>query len=316
LLSNIMGSVGIVKLLGIICSFGAVFFMLTFKRDLLPRDLGREYAVGGEKAKGKTQSAGAFFVPVFVICSLIFAPLSIENFIYLVLMLATMVTGYLDDAAAMPWGELKKGLFDLAIAVAAAVAYVYFNGSMVRLAIFGLDLSLPAPVYVVLAVVLIWVSINVTNCSDGVDGLSASLSIATMVSFVVFGQLMAYSPMSYHIALFAFCLLSYLWFNATPSIAMMGDAGSRAMGFFLAVIAMKSASPFMYIPFAIMLILDGGLGLIKVSLIRYLKINAMPNLRTPIHDHVRKETGWSNAQTVFRFVIVQALVSAIFICLI
>jgi phospho-N-acetylmuramoyl-pentapeptide-transferase len=54
---------------------------------------------------------------------------------------------------------------------------------------------------------------------------------------------------------------------------------------------------------------DGGLGLIKVSLLRFLKIHILKNTTTPIHDHVRKKLGWSNAQVVFRFAIIQIVVS-------
>ena len=60
---------------------------------------------------------------------------------------------------------------------------------------------------------------------------------------------------------------------------------------------------------AAVLIVDGGLGLIKVSLLRFLKIHIMKNVTTPIHDHVRKKSGWSNAQVVFRFAIIQIVVS-------
>ena len=38
-------------------------------------------------------------------------------------------------------------------------------------------------------------------------------------------------------------LLAYLWQNAKPSTLLMGDAGSRAMGFFLAVLASRAATP-------------------------------------------------------------------------
>ena len=57
------------------------------------------------------------------------------------------------------------------------------------------------------------------------------------------------------------------------------------------------------------LILDGGLGLVKVALLRFLKIHILKNTRTPLHDHVRKVKDWSNTQTVFRFVIIQIVVS-------
>ncbi len=319
----------LITLLGLLFAFAAVFWLLMNKRDLLPRDHGREFAVQGALSAGKWTSAGIIMIPVFIVASLIFGKVSVETLIYYVLIAGAMLTGYLDDAAGVPWGRLKKGLFDFAIALAASVTYVVFNGSAVTLAVFGITITLPAIVYVILGIVLIWVSINVTNCSDGVDGLSASLAIVTMMSFFLMNTIHDdISGFSAEILLFAVCLVAYLWFNATPSILMMGDAGSRAMGFFIAIIAMKSGSPLIYIPFAIVLILDGGLGLIKLSFIKFLKINIMMNITLPLHDQVRKNMeltdaqgnvirkNWSNTQTVFRFVIVQAMVSLLFIFLI
>ena len=92
---------------------------------------------------------------------------------------------------------------------------------------------------------------------------------------------------------------------------MMGDAGSRAMGFFISIAALKTGSPFVYIPVAIVLILDGGLGLLKVSLLRFLKIRILVNTRTPLHDHVRLKYKWSDSQVVIRFVILQILLAVV-----
>ena len=89
----------------------------------------------------------------------------------------------------------------------------------------------------------------------------------------------------------------------------MGDAGSRAMGVFISIAVLKSGNPFLYIPVAFVLIADGGLGLVKVSLIRAFKIHIMKNILTPLHDHVRKRLEWSNTQTVFRFAIIQIVIS-------
>lgn len=96
---------------------------------------------------------------------------------------------------------------------------------------------------------------------------------------------------------------------------MMGDAGSRAMGLFISIAILKSNCPFLYIPLALVLILDGGLGLLKVSLLRFLKIHIFKNVRLPFHDHVRKVWNWSNTQTVFRFVIVQVILCVVVIYL-
>lgn len=107
--------------------------------------------------------------------------------------------------------------------------------------------------------------------------------------------------------LFAATLLAYLCFNSKPSTMLMGDAGSRALGFFIAVLAMKSGHPLIYILLALVLIIDGGLGLVKIFLLRFLKIHVLKNTLTPIHDHVRKNKDWSDTQVVFRFVIIQVM---------
>ena len=65
----------------------------------------------------------------------------------------------------------------------------------------------------------------------------------------------------------------------------------------------------MYKRQALVLILDGGLGLVKVALLRFCKIRILKNVRTPLHDHVRKIWDWSNTQTVFRFAIIQIILA-------
>ena len=108
-------------------------------------------------------------------------------------------------------------------------------------------------------------------------------------------------------------LAAYLWFNCSPSQMLMGDAGSRALGVFLAVMFLKTAAPFAFIPMAIVIILDGGLGLLKLSFRRFLKIkNFMEGIRTPLHDHARKNKGWSDTQVVIRFTILQIIVNLCF----
>ena len=44
--------------------------------------------------------------------------------------------------------------------------------------------------------------------------------------------------------------------TATPSKLLMGDAGSRAMGIFIAICALKSQSPFIYILAGLVLLSD------------------------------------------------------------
>ena len=169
--------------------------------------------------------------------------------------------------------------------------------------------SIPYPVYLLLIVVLIWASINVVNCTDGVDGLSASLAVVSIGTFLLayWEELRDYATAG---IVFIGALLAYLWQNAKPSTLLMGDAGSRAMGFFLAVLALKSSHPFAFLLAALVFIVDGSLGILKISFKRFLHISILKNTLTPLHDHVRKRLGWSDEQVVARWLILQAVASA------
>lgn len=302
----------LVLLVPMLCSFLIAFFSLKFFKRILPKDQGRAFAVNGALSEGKPRGAGIIFVTSFTLCTALFYPLDIENIIYLVLVYAAMLSGYFDDAAETPWGNLKKGLIDLVISLGIAFTYYFYNGSQVKLYITNSTFTIPAPVFIILAGVLVWTAINVTNCTDGVDGLCGSLVMTVLLPLAFMVTKSGAVDMLLPMIMFV-TLAAYLWFNCSPSQMLMGDAGSRALGVFLAVMFLKTAAPFAFIPMAIVIILDGGLGLLKLSFRRFLKIkNFMEGIRTPLHDHARKNKGWSDTQVVIRFTILQIIVNLCF----
>lgn len=295
---------------GILFAYGLTCILLHCCGGLLPRDGGRDFAVDGKLSQGKPRGAGFVFILIFAVATILFLPFNRERVIYVILTVAAMLTGFLDDCSKSPWGEYKKGILDLIISVMVAITYINFNGTTLSIAFLDTQIVLPKIVFGILATLLVWVSINVTNCADGVDGLSATLTSVSLMSFYFTADSTGLTEdYRYMSLLLVACLLGYLWYNATPSRMMMGDAGSRAMGLVIAIMALKSGHALLYIPFAIVLILDGGLGLLKVALLRFLKIRILKNTRTPLHDHVRKNLGWSNTQTVFKFAIMQIVVA-------
>lgn len=297
---------GSVAFVGILFAFAMTCLMLSKCTRILPKDMGRAYAHDGSLSAGKPRGAGFWFVLVYVVSTLIFAKMNVEILIYLILVVAAMLTGFLDDCAKSPWGEYKKGILDLIIAIMLAITFLNFNDNRIFIACADKYVTINPVVFGILIVILVWASINVTNCSDGVDGLSGTLTIITLSSVYVIDLIKGMdSKFSYTILLFIISILGYLWFNATPSKMLMGDAGSRAMGLFIGIAVLKMGSPILYLLVAGVLIVDGGLGLIKVSLLRFLKIKILTNVRTPIHDHVRKVWNWSNTHTVYRFAIIQ-----------
>ncbi len=302
---------GVAATIGILFAFFATVLLLWRCKDRLPRDMGRDFAVDGKLSAGKPRGAGFLFVLVFAVAALVFVPIETEWLIYLLLVAASMLTGFLDDCAKHPWGEYKKAVLDLVIAVMVAMTYMNYHGTTIAFLTTGTSVELPAWLFALLAVALVWGSINVTNCADGVDGLSATLTTITLLSFYILNAVLKQETIfNYLLLLFIACLLGYLWHNATPSTMLMGDAGSRAMGTLIAIAALVSGRPLVYLVFAAVLMVDGGIGLIKVALLRFLKIKILTKVRTPLHDHVRKISGWSNTQAVYRFAIIQIVLSA------
>lgn len=292
--------------------------LLKIFKNKLPRDQGREFAFNGKLSAGKVRGAGIVFVCSFIATALLFVPVTLEYIFYYILIFLGMLSGYLDDRSEKPWGEYKKGAIDLIISALTAANFVYFNQDLTGINLFGLTLTIPPVIFGIIATVLVWMLINATNCSDGIDGFCGSLSIVSMVS-ALFAIRFLDTDLSTNlmIILMILALIPYLWSNSEPSTMMMGDAGSRALGLFLCICIFKTGNILLAIPLCFMLCLDGLLGIVKVSLIRFLKMkNAFKNIRTPLHDHFRKNKGWSNTQVIFRFCMIQAVISAVTLILI
>ncbi|MBP3697208.1 MAG: phospho-N-acetylmuramoyl-pentapeptide-transferase [Clostridia bacterium] len=302
-------------ILAILCGAALCAAMLKLFKGKLPKDQGREFAFNGKLSAGKVRGAGIIFVCSFIAVALLFVPFSYEYLFYYVLLFLGMLSGYLDDASEKPWGEYKKGAIDLIISALTSANFVYFNPELLHVSFFGFGINVNPIVFGILGTVLVWMLINATNCSDGIDGFCGSLSIVSMISIAAVIYLAGTdSNVTMLVLLMVVTLMPYLWSNSEPSTMMMGDAGSRALGLFLCILIFKTGNVLLTIPLCFMLCLDGLLGILKVSLIRFLHFNAFKKIRTPLHDHFRKNKGWSNSQVIFRFCMIQAVISAVTIC--
>ncbi len=315
MLYSIVDNDKVTVILALLLGFFLPFAALSGLKGVLPRDHGKDFAIDGQKSAGKPTGAGVIFITAFALLCALFVPMNIERIIYLCGIYLSMLSGFLDDSAKVPWGRVKKGLLDLVIAVSMSSTYWYFNKDSVKATtILGMSFDIPPALYIALGAALVWFSINVTNCSDGVDGLCGTLSILslTTVAAVLWTSGAADKGFTSMLVIMTLCIVAYLWYNANPSGMLMGDAGSRAIGVMLAVAMMKTARPLLFIPICLMLIVDGGASLVKISCIKFLRLKGfMKNIRTPIHDHLRKNSGWSPTQIVFRLSIIQAIISLV-----
>lgn len=309
--------------LGTALGAGFTWWALPRMWQVLPTDKGREFAVDASKSIGKPVSAGVLFIPAFAVISLLVVPF---DWMYLQLMgcvIVAMLVGYFDDVAVGGWSEYRLGFIDLVVAISASMIICQMQPYTIWLPLFKDAFVISPWLFVPGSTILIWVSINATNCTDGVDGLSASLSGmgilflgAILYGIVGHTEISNYLLVPHYVngadwAIMSFvlvgCLAGYLWHNSYPSAVLMGDAGSRPIGLMLGVLVLACGNPFLIFVVAFVVIFNGATGLIKVALLRFFKIGIFGQIRYPLHDHVRHNMGWSNTQVLVRFVILQAI---------
>ena len=281
----------------------------------LPHDHGRAFAVEGAKSIGKPTGAGIIFLSVFCVTAVFCIPLKIDLLLYYFFLLLAMFCGFLDDRAATPWTDYKKAILDLFVSLGVAITFSVFQSTEIILPVLGLSFVLSKPLFIVLATALIWLSINVTNCSDGVDGLSSSLTIVALASTLIYSFFFTHRNSEWNRAeiLMICILLVYLGFNTFPSSLLMGDAGARPLGVFIAISVLFSGNPLTFFFFCTVICMDGGSGLVKIFLKRFFRISILKKTITPFHDHIRKKIGWTNPQVTARYSILQTWICIVYL---
>jgi len=315
------------SMVGLVGCFGLTWTLLPHFFRYLPTDRGRAHAVDSAHAKGKPTGAGIVFIALCLLVALLVVPFTAKQIAILILTAGAMFCGYWDDRSHSAWHEYTKGGLDLLLAVLAALVFVWKQPPVLWLPLTTAIFHVAPVIYVVFATLFIWLCINATNCSDGVDGLSGTMILLAFVGIGAFLYLIVghvsiaqYLRVPYYqdaapwgILLLTFVggIAGYLWYNAYPSQVLMGDAGSRALGFLLGVALLQTGNPCMLLVAGSVLCVNGGTGLVKVALLRFFKIRIFHTIRFPLHDHVRHAKHWSNTQVLVRFTLIQILVTII-----
>lgn len=321
----------------------ALLLPLFWKR--LPHDHGKALTPQGEVSKGKPTGAGLLMALVMLPVLLLVIPPDWSVLGVVFSLYAIMYAGYKDDASEVPWGQLKKGLIDLACVLLAAFFLCKGQPVSMWLPFTTRVFLVPVWLYIPVAAFVLWLSINAMNCSDGVDGVSGSLGLISLLSLAALLYLvLGYSPVADYLLLphypdsakwailaatVAGSFAGYLWHNAEPSSVLMGDAGSRMLGLMIGVAVLATGNPLLLVVVAPVVLVNGGTGLVKLLLLRFLRklgfdttptsrlspeaacrqprlIRGIHSVRFPLHDHCRKNLGWKNSQVLVRFVLIQA----------
>ena len=324
----------------------AVLLLLPKLWRFSPHDHGKAIlGKDGMVSAGKPTGTGLWVTLLVLPILLLVMPLSVPVLGMLFCMYVAMVCGYLDDRSEKPWGQLKKGALDAVVCL--GVAYFVWSalGGEVWIPFRKGLWTMPCWAYIPCMGFVLFIVMNATNCSDGVDGLAGTLTIISLLALAAFLYLViGYRPVADYLLVphnylavrWAILLMTvaggfagYLWWNAEPSQALMGDAGSRFLGLLLGAGVLVTKNPFLVFAFAPVVLVNGGGGMVKILLLRFFRkcgldvrppaelqpeerknrnvlVKAVWKVRFPLHDHCKKELHWTNAQVLMRFVLLQA----------
>lgn len=140
--------------------------------------------------------------------------------------------------------------------------------------------------------------VNAVNLTDGVDGLSASVTFMVSCSFLVIGGILTKPTLSIFASALAGGLIGYLIYNFYPAKVFMGDTGSMFMGGCVVAFAFMTGMPFILILCGIVYLCEAGSVILQVLSVKIRKKRLFK--MTPIH-HSFELSGYTEKAIVFLF---------------
>ncbi|MDO5702241.1 MAG: phospho-N-acetylmuramoyl-pentapeptide-transferase [Lachnospiraceae bacterium] len=294
-----------------IAAFAAVLiaapFVIPELKKLKMSQTERTLGVESHLKKAGTPTMGGIMILIAVlVASVWFIPGHHRIGPVLFLTLAFGVIGFIDDFlkvvkhnsdGLIAWQKL---LLEIGVTAVFCVYMVFgTKGSMSLRIPFtgGNTASIGFLAYPLLFIVVLG-TVNAVNFTDGLDGLSSTVTIVVSAFFVI-ASVLTGSGTAPIAAAVGGALLGFLCFNAFPAKVFMGDTGSLALGGFVAGMAYMMQMP-LYIPIIGIIYLCEILSvMIQVS---YFKATHGKRIfkMSPIHHHFEK-CGWSETRIVAVF---------------
>ncbi len=228
------------------CGFAIIPAIIRFclKRKLYDLPSGRKI-----HKKPIPRLGGISFVPGMLLASIVTlflmssgqqkeVSISLWSLYFCISLLIIYFTGIIDDIIGLN-ATIKFSVEILATIIMPA-ANLYVNNLYGLFGIYAIPFWVGAP----LTILILVFTCNAINLIDGIDGLSASLSIVALAGFLLcfhFEKLTYYCIM---IAALIGVLFAYLYFNVFGKAEQhrkifMGDSGSLSLGFIVGFLAIK-----------------------------------------------------------------------------
>ena len=214
--------------------------------------------------------------------------------------------GFIDDFKKLVLKNTKglkpsyKMLGLLIISVAYVVYLVYEKkiGTDTYIPIIKQYISIPVYLYIPFAIIVILATTNAINLTDGIDGLSSSVSAIIITCLTIIGILFGIEEIGIFGSIVVGTVLGFLMFNLHPAKVFMGDTGSLLLGGVISAIALYMKMPILLIIIALVPVLETLSVIIQVAYFK--KTGNRVFKMAPLHHHFEL-SGWKESKVVIVF---------------
>ena len=264
---------------------------------------------------GTPMMGGLMFIAAAIICLLCNIPFMQDYSVFLVLAISMCfgAVGFVDDFFKMK-KKKNEGLTSiqklmLQLAASALFLYImYRTGSMnchLYIPFVNVTFEIHPIAYIFFAMFVMVGCDNAVNLTDGVDGLSSSVTLPVMVFFTLAAVKLGRADLALLPACLIGGLVAYLCYNWHPAKVFMGDTGSLFLGGVVCALSFALDMPLILILVGFVYICETLSVILQVG---YFKLTHGKRLfkMSPIHHHFEM-CGWKEEKIVLSFAGVSAL---------
>lgn len=216
------------------------------------------------------------------------------------------LVGFTDDFKKLRYKNTKglKPLYKMFGLLIISVIYTLFlvkflnMGTDTYIPIIKKYVIMPIWLYIPFAIFVLLGTTNAINLTDGVDGLSTSVTTIILTCLVAISIILGVKEITIVGTIIIGACLGFLLFNLHPAKVFMGDTGSLLLGGAIAGIALYLKMPLILIIIALVPIIETVSVMLQVTY--YKKTGKRIFKMAPIHHHFEL-CGWKEGKIVSVF---------------
>ena len=214
--------------------------------------------------------------------------------------------GFIDDFKKLVLKNTKGlkpsykmlGLLIISVAYVIYLVYGLNIGTDTYIPFIKQSINIPVYLYIPFAIIVILATTNAINLTDGIDGLSSSVSTIIITCLTIVGIALKVEEIGIFGSVVIGAVLGFLMFNLHPAKVFMGDTGSLLLGGVISSMALYVKMPLLLIIIAFVPVIETLSVIIQVAYFK--KTGNRIFKMAPIHHHFEL-SGWKENKVVIVF---------------